>query len=314
MKNMMAIRAHHRGGPETLVYESAPIPVPGEGEVLVQVHAAGITFMELSWDETWRSENGKDRTPVIPGHEVSGVVSALGGGVGEFQVGDEVYGRIGFNRNGAAAEYVTIPVADLALRPTSVGHVESATLAMAALTAWQALIDHAQLQRGEHLLVLGGAGGVGSFAVQLAKHHGAHVTATAGGSALKFVSELGADVVLDYAAVDHASVSLQADVVIDAVGGPATAETISMVRPGGRLVTLSQPVDQALLQGLDLKAIFFVVGANAGELVEISQLVDKGALRATVAQVFPLAEGRAAFEYGPAVRKPGKTVLAVIPD
>lgn len=314
MKNMMAIRAHHRGGPETLVYESAPIPVPGEGEVLVQVHAAGITFMELSWDETWRSENGKDRTPVIPGHEVSGVVSALGGGVGEFQVGDEVYGRIGFNRNGAAAEYVTIPVADLALRPTSVGHVESASLAMAALTAWQALIDHARLQRGEHVLVLGGAGGVGSFAVQLAKHHGAHVTATAGASALKFVSELGADVVLDYAAVDHASVSLQADVVIDAVGGPATAETISMVRPGGRLVTLSQPVDQALLQGLDLKAIFFVVGANAGELVEISQLVDKGALRATVAQVFPLAEGRAAFEYGPAVRKPGKTVLAVIPD
>ncbi len=314
MKNMMAIRAHHRGGPETLVYESAPIPVPGEGEVLVQVHAAGITFTELSWDETWRSENGQDRTPVIPGHEVSGVVSALGGGVREFQVGDEVYGRVGFNRNGAAAEYVTVPVTDLALRPQSVSHVESASLAMAALTAWQALIDHAHLQRGEHVLVLGGAGGVGSFAVQLAKHHGAQVTATAGASALQFVSELGADVVLDYAAVDHASVSLQADVVIDAVGGPVSAETIRMVRPGGRLVTLSQPVDQALLQGLNLTAIFFVVGANAGELVEISHLVDKGALRATVAQVFPLAEGRAAFENGPAVRKPGKTVLAVIPD
>ncbi|MCB5275828.1 alcohol dehydrogenase [Arthrobacter sp. SO5] len=314
MNSMMAIRTHHRGGSETLVYEKAPKPAPGRGEVLVQVHAAGITFSELGWDETWRSENGEDRTPVIPGHEVSGVVTELGSGVSRLQVGDEVYGRVGFNRNGAAAEYVTVPEADLALKPKSASHIESASLAMAALTAWQALNDHARVQPGEHVAVLGGAGGVGSFTVQLAKHLGARVTATAGAGALQFVSALGADVVLDYAIVNPTSVYLQADVVIDAVGGPASAETVNMVRPGGRLVTLSQPVDRELLKDREITAMFFVVAANAGELAEISSLVDKGTIRATVAQVFPLAEARAAFEDGPTLRKPGKTVLAVIPD
>ncbi|MEP6481585.1 MAG: alcohol dehydrogenase catalytic domain-containing protein [Rhodoglobus sp.] len=164
---MKALRAHHRGGAETLVYEDAPVPVAGAGEVLVRVHAAGITFSELGWDETWRAESGDDRTPIIPAHEVSGVVEAVGDGVSHFAQGDEVYGRIGFNRNGAAAEYVAAPASDLALRPVSVSHVESATLPLAALTAWQALFDHAHVQPHEHVLVLGGAGGVGSFAVQL---------------------------------------------------------------------------------------------------------------------------------------------------
>ncbi|RFA13098.1 alcohol dehydrogenase [Subtercola boreus] len=311
---MMAIRAHRRGGPEVLTYESVPLPVPKAGEVLVQVHAAGITFAELSWDETWRSKDGQDRTPIIPAHEVSGVVSALGSGVNAFTVGDQVFGRVGFNRDGAAAEYVTVPATDLARRPLSVSHVESASIAMAALTAWEALVEHAQLVKGEHVVVLGGAGGVGSLAVQLAKHLGAHVSATAASDNLQFVSGLGADVVLDYASISASSASIQADIVIDAVGGPATAAAIRMVRPGGRFVTLSQPVDAGLLTNRDISATFFVVGPNSETLAEIARLVDAGAIRASVAQVLPLAQARSAFEEGPSVRIPGKTVLQVLPN
>lgn len=314
MNTMMALRAHRRGGPETLVYENAPMPAPAAGEVLVEVHAAAITFSELDWDETWRAESGEDRTPIIPAHEVSGVVTALGAGVTRFAIGDEVYGRIGFNRNGAAAEYVATPAADLAPRPRSIGHVESATLPLAALTAWQALVDHAEVQPGEHVLVLGGAGGVGSFAVQLAKHRGAYVSATAGPNALAFVSDLGADIVLNYEELSASSARVQADVVIDAVGGSATAEALDLVRPGGRFVTLSRPVDASLLAGRDVTDIFFIVAANADELGEIAELVDHGALHVIVAQVFPLAEGRAAFEDGPRLREPGKIVLRVLPD
>lgn len=314
MNTMKALRAHRRGGSETLVYEDAPVPAAGPGEVLVRVHAAGITFSELSWDETWRAENGDDRTPIIPAHEVSGVVEAIGDGVSQFAQGDEVYGRIGFNRNGAAAEYVATAASDLALRPVTVSHVESATLPLAALTAWQALFDHAHVQPNEHVFVLGGAGGVGSFAVQLAKHHHAHVTATAGEGALDFVSGPGADVVLNYETLTETSARVHADIVIDAVGGPATAETIGMVRPGGRFVTLSQPIEQKLLTGRDITGIFFVVAANTSELAEIAGLVESGDLRTTVAQIFTLAEGRAAFEDGPKLRKPGKTVLQVLPD
>jgi NADPH:quinone reductase-like Zn-dependent oxidoreductase len=314
VNTMMALRAHRRGGPETLVYENAPMPAPAAGEVLVEVHAAAITFSELDWDETWRAESGEDRTPIIPAHEVSGVVTALGAGVTRFAIGDEVYGRIGFNRNGAAAEYVATPAADLAPRPRSIGHVESATLPLAALTAWQALVDHAEVQPGEHVLVLGGAGGVGSFAVQLAKHRGAYVSATAGPNALAFVSDLGADIVLNYEELSASSARVQADVVIDAVGGSATAEALDLVRPGGRFVTLSRPVDASLLAGRDVTDIFFIVAANADELGEIAELVDHGALHVIVAQVFPLAEGRAAFEDGPRLREPGKIVLRVLPD
>jgi hypothetical protein len=165
---MMALRAHARGGPEQLVYEAAPVPVPGPGEALVAVHAAAITFAELSWDPSWTTRDGRDRTPVIPSHEVSGTVAGLGPGPGAdgLTVGEEVYGLIDFDRDGAAAEYVTVPAAHLAARPRSVSDEEAATLPLAALTAWQALVDHAALKPGERVLVQGGAGGVGSYAVR----------------------------------------------------------------------------------------------------------------------------------------------------
>lgn len=311
MDMMMALRAHMRGGPEVLVYETAPIPVAGIGEVLVEVHAAAITFTELNWDETWRSEDGRDRTPIIPSHEVSGVIVGLGDEVNTFAIGDQVYGRIGFNRDGAAAEFAAVPTADLALRPLSVGHIESATVPLAALTAWQALADYAKIRPGEHVVVLGGAGGVGAYAVQLACHFGATVSATARAADLDFVRGLGAHLVLDYANANEIDLLGRADVVIDAVGGAASERAVRLVRPGGRLVTFTQPVDSALVKGRDLQTYFFIVEANETELQSIASLIDSGKLQPTVATVYPLSEGRAAFAEGSQLHRPGKTVLLV---
>src|SRR6185437_3663821 len=175
---MMALRAHTRGGAEQLVYEPAPAPAPGPGEALVEVHAAGITFAELTWDLSWTTKDGQDRTPVIPSHEVSGMVTGLGPGAEGVTAGEAVYGLIEFDRDGAAAEFVTVPAAHLAAKPASVSHAQAATLPLAALTAWQALVDYAALEPGERVLVQGGAGGVGGYVVQLAAILGGDVTAT----------------------------------------------------------------------------------------------------------------------------------------
>jgi NADPH:quinone reductase-like Zn-dependent oxidoreductase len=152
--------------------------VPGPGEALVAVHAAGITFAELTWDLSWTTKDGRDRTPVIPAHEMSGTVAGLADGVTGVAVGDEVYALIDFDRDGAAAEFTAVPAAELAAKPRSASHAEAATLPLAALTAWQALADYAALEPGERVLVHGGAGGVGAFAVQLAAILGGRVTAT----------------------------------------------------------------------------------------------------------------------------------------
>jgi NADPH:quinone reductase-like Zn-dependent oxidoreductase len=155
LTEMTALRAHRRGGPEVLVVEHAPVPVPAAGEVLVAVHAAAITFDELTWEETW-TRDGVSRTPVIPSHEVSGVVAEIAPGVQNFAPGDEVYGLIEFDRDGAAAEFVTVPEAGLATKPSTVSHAAAAALPLAGLTALQALVDHAAVQPRESVLVHGG--------------------------------------------------------------------------------------------------------------------------------------------------------------
>ncbi|HEX4088826.1 MAG TPA: NADP-dependent oxidoreductase [Trebonia sp.] len=310
---MRALRAHARGGPEQLVYEEAPTPVPGPGEALVEVHAGGITFAELTWDETWSTRDGLDRTPTIPSHEVSGVVIGLGPGASGVTVRDEVYGLIDFDRNGAAAQWVTLPAAHLAARPRSLSHVDTATLPLAALTAWQALVDHAALKPGERVLVQGGAGGVGSLAVQLAASLGGAVTATGRAAQREFVLGLGAGA---FESTDDASPAAAAredgfDVVIDAVGGPVLDASYPRARRGGRLVTLSAPPDQEKAAALGVDATFFVVAPDAAELAHLATLVDDGKLRPVLSQTFPLRDGRKAFESATVPHPPGKTVLTV---
>ena len=311
MSNMTALRAHRRGGPEVLAVEQAPVPVPADGEVLVAVRAAAITFDELTWEETWLRD-GADRTPIIPSHEVSGVVSAVGPGVADFAVGDEVYGLIRFDRDGAAAEYVSVPAADLAARPASVSHVVSAALPLAGLTAWQALVDHAKVQPGERILVHGGTGGVGALTVELAGILGAEVTTTVRSDAHDLVRGLGAGHVIDTRTEDFAASGQTFDVVVDTVGGETLRRSFTVLRPGGRLVTLSAPPPAGIAEANDVTATFFIVVPDRDQLIRLARYVDDHRLHVTIADTFALADGRAAFESGERPhRRPGKTVLVV---
>ncbi len=307
MAEMTALRAHRRGGPEVLVVERAPVPAPAEGEVLVAVHSAAITFDELTWEETW-----SHGTPVIPSHEVSGVVAEVRDGVTDLAPGDEVFGLIRFDRDGAAAEYVAAPAADLAARPTTVSHVVAAALPLAGLTALQALVDHADVQPSERVLVLGGAGGVGALTVQLGHLLGADVTATVRSDVAELVRQRGATRVIDTRTQAFDETQDRYDVVIDTVGGDALGRAFSVLRRGGRLITLSAPPPDGMAEEFGVQATFFIVTPDRDQLVRLAGLVDSGRLDVTIADIFPLEQGREAFESGrAAIRRAGKTVLAV---
>lgn len=310
-ETMTALRAHSRGGPGTLHYEQAPRPVPAAGEVLVAVRAVGITFAELGWDATW-TRDGHDRTPTIPGHEVAGTVAELGDGVTDLTVGDPVFGLLRFDHDGAAAEYVTAPAEDLAIAPTAVSPAVAAAAPLAALTAWQALVDHAGVRRDDEVLVHGGAGGVGGFAVQLAVVLGARVTATCLGADVEYVRKLGADTVIDVETQAFDAQDARYDVVLDTVGGATLDRSWAVLRPRGRLVTLQGPPSSREADRYGVKAYFFVVTPDRAALTALARLIDDGLLRITVAAFFPLERGRDAFESGATFRRPpGKTVLMV---
>ena len=310
---MMALRAHSRGGPEVLVYESAPVPTPAPDEVLVEVHAAAITFAERGWSETWQRD-GRELPPLVPAHEVSGVINGVGDQVADLRVGGEVYGLIRFDRDGAAADYVAVPAADLARKPATVTHTAAAAIPLAALTAWQAWYDHAVLRPGERVLVHGGAGGVGAFAVQLAHARGAQVTATARGTDRALVQRLGAERVIDYEVGGWTTEGPVYDVVLDTVGGRTLHDSFTVLRRGGRLITLQAPPSPERAAYFDVQATFFVVTPNPEQLARLADLVDSGALQVLIAATYPLAEGRAAFDSATRPqRPPGKTVLVVRP-
>ncbi len=310
---MKAVRAHTRGGPEALRYEDAPVPEVGASEVLVEVHAAAVTPGELAWDETWQSADGADRTPVIPSHEFSGVIAQVGGDVSSLTPGSQVYGLIDFNHDGAAAEFVSLPQEAVVPRPVRLSHVESAALPLAALTAWQALSDHARLQPGERAFIQGGAGGVGSLAVQFAKALGAEVTATASEDDEPLVKTLGADRVVRSVSAALSPGEPLFDVLLNTFGGPVPEESYGLVRPGGRLVTLAEPPDQSMAERHAIQGIFFIVASDRDELRRIADLAEQGELRTVIARTLPLADAAIAYGPPPAPRRPGKTVLVVRP-
>jgi NADPH:quinone reductase-like Zn-dependent oxidoreductase len=300
---MRAIRLHRPGGPEELVYEEIQTPQPGRGDALVRVHAAAITRDELDWPV--------DRLPATPSYEFSGVVAAVGPDVDVSAVGEAVYALGRFDRDGAAADYTVGPTELLAPKPRTLGHVESAAIPLAALSAWQGLFDHGALTEGQRVLVHGAAGGVGAFAVQLAHGRGAHVVGTASTKDLGTVSELGADQVVDHTGARFEDVVDQVDLVFDTVGGERLERSPAVVRPGGRLVSIATepPREPAAARGIS--AVYFVVEPNRGQLVELTRLVDSGALRPTIDEVFPLADARKAFERSLGNHGRGKIVLRV---
>lgn len=299
---MRALLAHG-SDPATLTDETVAAPAPAAGEVLVAVHATAITAGELAWP---------DVAPFIPAHDVSGVVAAVGEQVADLHTGDEVYGLIGFDRPGAAAEFVAVPEIQLATKPATVDHAAAATLPLGALTAWQALVDHAAVQKGQHVLVHGGAGGVGNFTVQLAAHLGARVTATASATDTAFVAALGADTVIDYRQRFEDQIK-DVDVVIDTVGGETLTRSWDVLRPSGVLISVADPPPAEAAEAHRARGVYFVVEPNRDQLAELARLVDNGSLRPMIGRVFPLREAAAAFLTQRDSHIRGKIVIEVRP-
>jgi len=308
---MKAIRLHRRGGPEQLVYEDAPEPELSPGDALIRVHATGITPTELSWAETYRNCDGSERLPTIPGHEVSGVVESLADGVSGVSIGAEVYALTSFCRNGSAAEYVAVRAADLAPKPKTLDHAQAAAVPLSALTVWQSLFDHARLAPGQRVLIHGAAGGVGTFAVQIAHWRGAYVIGTASAKNRDFLLGLGTDEVIDYQQAQFEEVVHNVDVVLDTIGGATRERSWKVLKPTGILISLTEPIPEGEAAAHSMRGLFFVVEPNREQLGEIAALIDSGAIRPIIAETIPLARAREAFESGVAGHTRGKLVLQV---
>jgi NADPH:quinone reductase-like Zn-dependent oxidoreductase len=308
---MKAIRLHARGGPEQLVYGDAPRPVPGPGDALVRVYATGITRTELTWDQTYQNADGSPRIPSIPGHEMSGVIETVPPGIRDLGPGDAVYALTDFPRDGAAAEYIAVRARDLALKPRSIDHVHSAAVTLSGLTAWQALFTHGGLQPGQKVLIHGGAGGVGVFAVQLAHWKGAHVITTSSAANLDFLRGLGADETIDYTTTRFEDVLGDIDVVLDAVGGDTVARSWPVLRPGGAMISVAELIPENELRQHHARGLFFIVKPDRDQLEEMAKLIDTGLLQVIVANIFPLAQARDAFELAAQGHTRGKIVLQV---
>jgi NADPH:quinone reductase-like Zn-dependent oxidoreductase len=299
---MNAVYFNTRGGPEALVYGAATMPVAGEGEIVVRVCGAAVTPTELLWVPTWTTRAGKPRPfPIIPGHEFSGEVHALGSGVNDVAVGDAVFGMNDWFGDGAQAEFCIARSADVAPKPTLINHGMAAVVPISTLTAWQGLVERAKLTRGERVLVHGAAGNVGLFAVQIA-----HVIGTASGNDLEFVRSLAADEVIDYRAQSFEDAVTGVDVVFDTVGGDTLARSWGILRPGGRMLTIAADAEHTREQRV--KDAFFIVEPNREQLTRISRMIDAGKLRVFVGAAFPLQEASQAYAHKP-VR--GKNVLVV---
>ena len=311
---MKAVRLHRAGGPEQLVYEDAPRPELGAGDALIRVHATGITPAELTWADTYRNCDGSERLPAIPGHEVCGVVESLAPGVTDVSIGDEVYALTSFCRDGAAAEYVATHAADLAPKPKTLSPVQAAAVPLSALTVWQALFDHAGLVPGQRVLIHGAAGGIGAFAVQIARWHGAYVVGTASAENRDFLLGLGANEVIDYRHVRFEQSVRDMDVVLDTIGGGTRERSWQVLRPGGMLVSLPEPIPEREAEAHGKpgrRGVFFIVRPDREQLGRIATLIDSGALRPVIAETIPLSKARHAYERGVAGHTRGKLVLAV---
>jgi NADPH:quinone reductase-like Zn-dependent oxidoreductase len=309
---MKAIRFHTRSGPEGLVYEDAPQPHPGEGEVLARVYATSVMWQEPTWSETWKTPTGVDRHLPIPGHDLSGVVAEVGIGITDVAVGEAVYALTEFWQDGAAAEYAIARASDLAPKPRTLDYVQAAGVPLVGLAAWQALFDHARLSAGQTVLIHGAAGGVGSMAVQLAHWVGANVIGTASARNRDFLRELGADEVIDYTSTRFEDMLHDVDIVLDTIGGDTLERSWGVLKKGGLLVSIFSPPPWEQAKAHNVRAVFFVVQPNRAELIQIGDLIDVGQIRPVIEAVFPLREARQAFERGLSGHTRGKIILRVV--
>jgi NADPH:quinone reductase-like Zn-dependent oxidoreductase len=303
---MKAITVRDRGaGVGGLSLTDMPYPHAAQNDVIVRVHAGGFTPGELDWPTTWADRAGRDRTPSVPGHELSGFVAELGYGTTGLTVGQRVFGLTDWSRNGSLAEYAAVEARNLAPLPAGVDHIVAAAVPISGLTAWQGLIDHARLRTGQSVLIHGAAGGVGSIAVQLAREVGAVVIGTGRAADRDTAVGLGVNAFLDLQA-DKLEDGGEVDVVFDVIGGEILDRSAALVRADGTLVSIARV---PTIQPKDGHAVFFVVEPDRSRLVELAQRLRDGRLKPIVEAVRPLAEAPAAF--APDRRTSGKTIIRI---
>ncbi|WP_433760714.1 NADP-dependent oxidoreductase [Nocardia sp. CA-135398] len=310
---MRAISQDVIGGPEVLTEVELPIPTPGPGEILIRMRAAGLN--PTDWRHRGASGLFLGEPPFVLGWDVSGEVVATGIGVTLFEPSDEVFGMLPYPYgHGAFAEYVVGPARAFAPKPMNLDHIQAAAIPLAALTAWQALVDTAKLQAGQRVLIHAAAGGVGHFAVQIAKARGAHVIGTASAANQKFLRDIGADEMIDYRTTDFAETVRDVDIVLDSIDDENSLRSLRTLRPGGLLVSLrafgaTELATEA--KQLGVRAVRMLVEDDHAGMIALAELAESGALRPAVAGVFPFEEAAKAHALGETGRTVGKLVLTV---
>jgi NADPH:quinone reductase-like Zn-dependent oxidoreductase len=306
---MKAVVAHEYGGPEVLKFEDVPRPEPKENEALVRVIASGVNPADpLTLSGKYAREFGT-HLPLIPGYDIAGTVDKTGAKVTKLKVGEAVYGYPTFG--GGWAEYVTVQEYEVAPKPASLSFTEAAAVPMGALTAWQALVNTAQLQAGQTILVHGGSGGVGSFAVQIAKARGARVIATASTANQDLLKQLGADVTIDYTKTKFEDIAKDVDAVLDPVGKETLARSYGVVKKGGIVMSLVARPDPAELEKRGIRGAAISVHPDAENLKEIARLIDAKKIKPVVTQILPLSEAIAAQQQAATHHTRGKIVLRI---
>jgi len=304
---MMAVRIHSFGGPDVLKYEEAPKPNPGDKQVLVRVLAAGVNPVDWKIRE---GHLGSFDFPCTMGEDFSGVIESVGPGVENFQVNDEVFGRVA-DSSGSYAEFALADAGAIARKPGEIDHIHAAAMPVATLTAWQALFDTGNLQADQTVLIHAAAGGVGGFAVQFAKWKKAYVIGTASAKSADFVYSLGADEVIDYNAKRFEDVVHSADLVLDAVGGDTQERSFQVLRRGGALVSIVQPPSQEAAEARGVRAVFMRSQARGDELAKIANLVVAGKIKVFVEKTFGLSDARQAQIESQSGHTRGKMVLSL---
>ncbi len=308
---MKAVRIHRYGDAGVLSLDDVPQPAYGDDDVLIRVVAAGVNPVDWKIREGYLKNALPHRLPLTLGWDVSGVVAAAGRSVRTFKPGDLVYSRPDIARDGCYAEFVAVRASEVAPRPTTISHVAAATLPLAGITAWQAIVETAQVTTGQRVLIHAAAGGVGSLAVQLAKWRGAHVIATASAANADLVSFLGADEVIDYRRERFFERAQGVDVVFDTVGGQVQQDSWRTLKPGGLLVSIVDPPSEELARQRSVQAAFIFIQPNAEILEQLGGLVDAGQVRPVVGAEFALRDAAAAHRLSQSGRARGKIVLYV---
>ncbi len=306
---MKAAYFEEHGGPEVMKYGDVPDPAAGPGQVVVDIHAASVNGAD--WKVRAGRYNPITDFPYIPGRDFSGVVSAVGEGVEDFEIGDAVFGVCDVGQEQAYAEKIAIKAAIIAKKPDSISHVDMAALALIGLTALISVADTIQLQPGETILIQGGAGGVAGFAIQYAKHVGARVITTASAGNMDYVRGLGADEVIDYNATDFTRAVSGCDAVFDTVGGDVAMRSFAVLRPGGRAAFIASGGTAPEPPRDDVRSLRPQVGRDRRHLERIVELVEAGAARAPEITLYPLSEAAAAHAVSESRHLRGKLVFQV---